>query len=90
MCEACRESHNHYRRELTRGQGVRREAKAKCGTTGGARRHYRLKEELCLPCKLAQAADANLRYQVRRVREKAMLGYCCYPLPYELSCAVFG
>lgn len=89
VCEACRISCNHYQRERKRGQGISRPSLVKCGTPGGARRHYRLGEPLCQDCKLAQAAAANLRYKVNTVFKKAMLGYACYPLPYEISCAVF-
>lgn len=66
VCEACRVSCNHLQRERTRGQGNPRPPVSKCGTPTGARDHYRRKEKLCLPCRLAQAAAAAERVARRK------------------------
>lgn len=66
-CEDCRQSRNHYRRELKRGQGLPRNA-VRCGTPSGARRHNRLGEPVCFSCRVADAQAGRERYERRKGR----------------------
>ena len=55
-CKLCRASTNHYRRELKRGQPLRRAPLQPCGTHAGYRRHERRGEEKCFKCRAAESA----------------------------------
>jgi hypothetical protein len=54
VCFACRESHNHYRREAKRGNpGTGRRLKP-CGTNAAAKRHRAKGEPVCFKCRVAE------------------------------------
>lgn len=53
ICERCRVSMRHYRREKRRGQHLARRRKP-CGTHAGYRRHERAKEPICFKCRVAE------------------------------------
>jgi hypothetical protein len=61
ICDACRESEKHYRRELRRGQPLKHPLKP-CGTRAAAERHRKRRERLDLACRVAEAKyHADLR-----------------------------
>lgn len=60
-CAACSESNGHYVYE-TKTRGLKPRKLQPCGTNAAAIRHRRRGEELCFPCRLAQAKDRNQRY----------------------------
>ena len=61
VCQKCRDSFNHYRRELKRGQPMPRKLQP-CGTRPAAQRHRAKGEELCFPCKVAEANSRSGYY----------------------------
>jgi hypothetical protein len=54
ICERCRKSKNHYRRELLRGVKMPRRLYI-CGTPEAARRHRNLGQPLDFECKIAES-----------------------------------
>lgn len=61
VCQRCRNSMNHYRRELARGQGSPRRLQP-CGTPAAAHRHRQKGEPVDFACKVA---EANYRAELR-------------------------
>lgn len=61
VCPRCSRSEAHYRRERRRG-GIKPRKVQPCGTNAAARRHRSKGEELCFPCRVAEANyQAELR-----------------------------
>jgi len=54
VCQRCRNSMNHWRREKKRGGILARKLQS-CGTNAAAKRHRKKDEPLCLPCRVAEA-----------------------------------
>lgn len=71
ICQKCRDSRSHYRRELARGQPNPRVLKP-CGTKAAACRHRAKGEPLDFACRLAEAEEALERTRKKRASKKAM------------------
>lgn len=72
VCDKCRDSFNHYRRELARGQNLARPENP-CGTPAAAARHRRNNERVCLKCRLAQNKN-NQKYKAAKKAASLLKG----------------
>lgn len=72
VCERCRQSVNHYKREAKRGNpGTGRRLKP-CGTNAAAKRHHYHGEPLCFLCKVAEANYKSAKKARARKRKKLL------------------